>query len=163
LHTLDGVIIYHYREFLVLSAVCVPSSQRRHHTIEIVHIHRTSSALLGTMMAPRALPAAAIVAHIHQLIAAAMCLPFAPFLGRCHRGVCREMFAFGDVFRGWFGRDNQQHSEGRRRRTTRLCLDLFVLVFGVLFEAMFQLYHNTFQAQKAANNAATERYEDGWY
>ena len=56
LHTFDNTLIYHYREFSVLSAVCVPSSQRRHHTIKIVHIHRTSSVLLGTMMAIWALP-----------------------------------------------------------------------------------------------------------
>jgi hypothetical protein len=40
---------------------------------------------------------------------------------------------------------------------------LFVVVFEVLLEAMFQLYHNMFEAQKTANNAATERYQDGWY
>jgi hypothetical protein len=51
LHILNNTLIYQSRKFLVLSAVCVPSSQRRHHTIEIVHIHCTSSALLGTMMA----------------------------------------------------------------------------------------------------------------
>jgi hypothetical protein len=38
---------------------------------------------------------------------------------------------------------------------------LFVVVFGVLFDAGFQLNHNMFEAQKTANNAATERYQDG--
>jgi hypothetical protein len=36
---------------------------------------------------------------------------------------------------------------------------LFVVVFGVLFEAGFQPNHNMFEAQKTANNAAGERYE----
>lgn len=51
LHIINNTLINQSRKFSVLSAVCVPSSQRRHHTIEIVHIHRTSLVLLGTMMA----------------------------------------------------------------------------------------------------------------
>ena len=51
LHIIHNTLINQSRKFSGLSAVCVPSSQRRHHTIEIVHIHRTSLVLLGTMMA----------------------------------------------------------------------------------------------------------------
>jgi hypothetical protein len=44
----------------------------------------------------------------------------------------------------WVGLDATINSKcgGRQRRTTQLCLDLFVVAFGVLFDAGFQLNHN---------------------
>jgi hypothetical protein len=40
---------------------------------------------------------------------------------------------------------------------------LFVVVFGVLFDAGFQLNHNMFDARKIANYAATKCYKNGRY
>ena len=108
LHIINNTLINQSRKFSVLSAVCVPSSQRRHHTIEIMHIHRTSLVLLGTMMPSEPSPAATTIANIHYLMAAAARLPFAHFFNRFHRDLCLEMSAFGDGFRGKFGSDNQQ-------------------------------------------------------
>jgi hypothetical protein len=85
-----------------------------------------------------------------------MCWPFVPFRGLCHRDVRREMFAFVEVFRGWFGRDNEQQSVGQ-------WFNLFVVVFGVLFEGRFELYHTMIEARKTTNNAAAKRYKDGRY